>query len=668
MPKKRVPAMGAGRTKSRHVAKSAKTAGPAPLTAAESPSVRAAVLAGELPWEEAQARLIAAIQGGRVWHSPEWHALRLRLIKDRCAQCSTAEGPFTLQHFWHPLSIPEASRFLRLEHRRRAHEEYLVQYPLVDATEERQACPRCSSVNIYHREHVTPHWKCNYRSGRRWCGHEFDEPVRLMAPAYKANAAQKQAHWTAFYAEYNSQYGELADSFNVQATVEVLELFERYLSGEGTDTFCRKCAFMWDQKGLRLCHVCRTEWHAHHEPACGVCARGVRYVICGACGKQRHSDAYPTCYHCAEKGITTVPDGDGPPGVPDDNSGFRAPNDEEPVGPPGSELVSSVADLDTTASPRGVVLREAPVRGRQTGPRLPVAQCQPGVRVTHTKFGPGTIEETSDSHGGLAVVRFDDPARGRKTLSLAQAPLALLTVDEECARTSAWRSLVRSSSATICRSVLGDIDAGRVGISVRRVARRALGRRPISLRLPGLPLHRLPRGALQQRVDARDQSPFHRGERRIHLELRRSTMQGGRELSLTAPDPPERLDDLAVSLRRSGLVRVLRPYRLVMEDPVPKVAYGYELPADHRHGDLRRRRERDILHRRPPCEVHGWHGVAVVFLREEAGPKPEREGRHQVAVDLLGAIGPLRQQLTDGPPHGRLGSCVDDQRRVHRQP
>ena len=426
MPNKRVPS---SKTEGKNVLPRAKPRKKAtrivPLTAAESPRVREAVAAGDVPWEEAQKRLVAAIQGGRVWRTPEWHALRERLINDHCAQCSSTEGPFTLQHFWHPLTIPEAARLLRLQHRRRARDEYLIRYPIIEATEERQACPRCHSVNIYSRDRVTPRWKCNYRSGRRWCGHEFDQPVRVIAPAYKVNAAQTQASWTAFYAYYNLQYADMAESFNVQATLHVLELFERYLSGEGTGTFCRKCAFMWDQNGLRLCHMCRTEWHKHHEPACIVCVRGVRYVMCCACGEQRHSDAYPTCYYCAQKGITAVTASV----IRGDEEISHTVVEDVPTRAPGSEIVSEARGPAQRRSPA----KEDPTRGtpHKRGPRLTPTQCRVGTRVAHAMFGPGTIDQATQDIRGLISVVFDDAARGRKVLSLTHALLSLLGTNNE---------------------------------------------------------------------------------------------------------------------------------------------------------------------------------------------------------------------------------------------
>ena len=276
-----------------------------PLTLAEASAVRAAVQAGTLPWREAQERLIAAIRGGRLWRTPEWKELRGRLIQDSCQQCHTSDGPLTLQHFWHPPKISKVAADLRFEHRKRAWEDFRVRNPFNPVSEERLACPRCKSVNIYSRDRMKPRWKCNSHQGRRWCHYEFDEPVRVQAPARKVNAAQHKELWERFQTEYAKTYAASVESFDVMATVMVLENFERYLTGQHTATFCRKCAYLWDKRGVRLCHVCRAAWHKHDEPACTGCRFGVCLIVCRTCGTYRHADRYPTCYRCAVASMDT---------------------------------------------------------------------------------------------------------------------------------------------------------------------------------------------------------------------------------------------------------------------------------------------------------------------------------------------------------------------------
>lgn len=46
---------------------------------------------------------------------------------------------------------------------------------------------------------------------------------------------------------------------------------EDYVTGKGTKTFCKRCAFLWDMKGLRLCRECGKRFHAHRHQRCFEC-------------------------------------------------------------------------------------------------------------------------------------------------------------------------------------------------------------------------------------------------------------------------------------------------------------------------------------------------------------------------------------------------------------
>ena len=97
----------------------------------------------------------------------EWRAPRDRLIKDECEQCGSTEPPFTLHHLApirDTLSIP---KLLREQHRQAALIAFNAGNPAPNATEERQACPRCQSPSLYSRKRLTPKWKCNGQ--RRGC-------------------------------------------------------------------------------------------------------------------------------------------------------------------------------------------------------------------------------------------------------------------------------------------------------------------------------------------------------------------------------------------------------------------------------------------------------------------------------------------------------------------
>lgn len=51
---------------------------------------------------------------------------------------------------------------------------------------------------------------------------------------------------------------------------------ERYMSGKDTVTFCKKCAFLWDKHGLKLCERCRENYHSQDYIVCKQCAHRER--------------------------------------------------------------------------------------------------------------------------------------------------------------------------------------------------------------------------------------------------------------------------------------------------------------------------------------------------------------------------------------------------------
>jgi hypothetical protein len=272
-----------------------------PITAAESPDVRAAVEMGHLHWSKAASRLVAAVRGGRQWTTPEWKAVRERLIKDSCDQCGASEGPFTLQHLSHPPTITKLMGNFAVSERSLAWAEYKERFPIAEIKEERPSCPQCGGVSIHSRLRLTPRWKCNSQSRHRTCGHEFDEPNYVQAPARKQNSRAKEHRWKNFEQDWQTLYEQRRDEYGRKAIVEALLRFERYMTGDDTSTFCRRCAFLWDMQGVRLCRTCLTNWHKLHLRACDACLHGVSYAVCAQCGRERHNTKYQTCYSCAQQ-------------------------------------------------------------------------------------------------------------------------------------------------------------------------------------------------------------------------------------------------------------------------------------------------------------------------------------------------------------------------------
>ena len=54
--------------------------------------------------------------------------------------------------------------------------------------------------------------------------------------------------------------------------------FEEYLSCEKAVTFCKKCAFLWDVRGLKLCKRCKQHYHPFDFEYCFNCAKELGIV------------------------------------------------------------------------------------------------------------------------------------------------------------------------------------------------------------------------------------------------------------------------------------------------------------------------------------------------------------------------------------------------------
>ncbi|ODT04198.1 MAG: hypothetical protein ABS52_05975 [Gemmatimonadetes bacterium SCN 70-22] len=86
------------------------------------------------------------------------------------------------------------------------------------------------------------------------------------------------------------------------AVKRAVEEFALYMSGDGTATFCKTCAFNWDKLGVRLCVECRDAWHPLDEQQCNACRTGGTWVLCKECQEARHLDRYSMCYACNQRG------------------------------------------------------------------------------------------------------------------------------------------------------------------------------------------------------------------------------------------------------------------------------------------------------------------------------------------------------------------------------
>jgi hypothetical protein len=250
---------------------------------------------GVITWEEA-ASAITEQNKGRVHTSDEWKELRGRLIKGQCDQCGTSEAPFTLHHLIRPATLPDISHRLFTE----LWSQYKAENPVDIADHELPsvdcpACPRCGYRTIYWRK-KTADWKCNRQvAGRAACGHVFNEPALVQVPDTRVRARAFDGRYAEWLVRKQEVYAEVMR----EAVLEWIDGFEKYMSGEDTATFCKRCAYMWDQKGLCLCPNCSTEYTPIGSRECPRCSAD--YKLCERCGEHRHSRRFKACYVCHKR-------------------------------------------------------------------------------------------------------------------------------------------------------------------------------------------------------------------------------------------------------------------------------------------------------------------------------------------------------------------------------
>lgn len=229
------------------------------------------LLANEITWEEA---LQAYYDQGDPWRSKFWKEKRQEIIGSSCEQCGSEEPPFVLQHLKKYPGFADCKRIIQEPLWEQYKAEHPVEKPALPVVL-REACPKCQSTSIKFQKTVN-RWKCYGKQRRRTCNHEFEQPIQVeghTAQARRDRSVQWQEdsrqNWESFQALYRDRIGK-------EAILLTLRYRMLYLSFKDVATFCKKCAYIWDMKGERLCQQCKTNWHHIALPVCSACRENNR--------------------------------------------------------------------------------------------------------------------------------------------------------------------------------------------------------------------------------------------------------------------------------------------------------------------------------------------------------------------------------------------------------
>jgi hypothetical protein len=73
--------------------------------------------------------------------------------------------------------------------------------------------------------------------------------------------------------KYNTERGHNPYDIEREIAFTIIDESLRYNSLADTKTFCNRCAFMWDEKGMDLCPVCKTNYKKFYHSMCMDCTK-----------------------------------------------------------------------------------------------------------------------------------------------------------------------------------------------------------------------------------------------------------------------------------------------------------------------------------------------------------------------------------------------------------
>ncbi|MFH1227002.1 MAG: hypothetical protein V1701_03740 [Planctomycetota bacterium] len=210
----------------------------------------------------------------KPWVTKEWKEMRKKLIKDKCEQCGGTEK-LTLQHLKQPQGYSVIWRTLA----QTMFEEWMSKI-------DKDSLQKKVNDIWEYMDNKLPEIVADERLTKR------------KRNAWKKNIEQRDEH-TLKWALFKLFKAENKSEISAKAMEKAQESHKQYMSGQNTATFCKKCAFLWDMKGQKLCPKCKIHYCYIFLPECDICSGKAK--LCDKCKKNYHSIRYPTCFNCSSK-------------------------------------------------------------------------------------------------------------------------------------------------------------------------------------------------------------------------------------------------------------------------------------------------------------------------------------------------------------------------------
>lgn len=217
-----------------------------------------------LSWQQAIAEYRAIRGNGVSWQENDWRQRREEFLGSACVQCGSNKQPLVVQHLKHPRSFGQIVRgILRAEWQ--LHKNNFDDEQTRGLKEERATCPSCTSLHI--KQLKSGKWSC-YKCRTKCDAPEYRLTLtpkgRTAYARRKRNEDLKKLRWKQFKSCLTNDQG-------IASLLVLIGETREYLQFKYAVTFCKRCAFAWDKKGIRLCQTCHSNWHPVWQTSCNHC-------------------------------------------------------------------------------------------------------------------------------------------------------------------------------------------------------------------------------------------------------------------------------------------------------------------------------------------------------------------------------------------------------------